>query len=97
MTEQRPLLSAEDVERVRRAAGWVKETGSSLIFGDEDTPALLDDLADRLEEILKLFTAEHLVALRDALECSGTVTSPDNLPLATEAADRLSRLVQEKP
>jgi len=39
------------------------------------------------------FTREMLVALRDALACSGTVLSPDNLPLAEQAVDRIEALL----
>lgn len=80
MSEKR-LLSAEDVEMLREE------------FGGDLYPDVLD-LADRLEETLRLFTAEDVEAVRSLADDLGPEDA-QLCDLADALAERLSRLVQE--
>ena len=100
MSEQRPLLSAEDVERLRAASSAygfhalrMERDGKAHVFGAGDYFATL---ADRLEEILGLFSAEMVEAIRicaaAASRHEGALLGED-ADLADQAAGRIAALL----
>lgn len=110
MSEQRLLLSAEDVELLRAVVPsslqiHLRPPPEELSHYN-DARARLDSLADRLEEILRLFTVEDVEALGDVESDvpNGSDTDPrvyicvwqeERLQARLRSLpDRLSRLVQ---
>ena len=87
--------------------GWtVADIAGQIVLGFADAgPPLMMGLVDTLRHPLAAFclhgqeygfTQEMVVALRDALACSGAVSSPDNLPLAERAVDLIEDLLPPK-